>query len=123
MSSPLGDWIQHAATGRVRILATSGPERSPFSPNVATFKEQGFRDLVVREWFGFFMPAATPQAARDGMSTRLRSALIQPDVVDAMKPLAAHVSPTTQEEFARILKADAAYAGKLVAALNFKADS
>jgi tripartite-type tricarboxylate transporter receptor subunit TctC len=123
MSSPLGDWIQHIKTGRARLLATSGPERSPFTPETATYKEQGFNDLVVREWFGFFMPAATPQAAKDRASTMLRAALIQPDVVAAMQPLAAHVSPNTQDEFAQRLKLDTAFAGKLVSTLGFKADS
>jgi tripartite-type tricarboxylate transporter receptor subunit TctC len=123
MSSPLGDWVQHAATGKARILATSGPQRSPFTPNVATYKEQGFGDLVVREWFGFFMPAATPQAVRDRASTFLRAALIQPDVAEAMKPLAAHVTPTTQAEHAKRMKEDSEMAKRLVAALNFKADS
>ncbi len=123
MSSPLGDWIQHIKTGRARLLAVSGPERSPFVPETATYKEQGFVELAVREWFGFFMPAATPQAAKDRASTMLRAALIQPDVIAAMQPLAAHVSPNTQAEFAERMKLDTAFAGKLVSALNFKADS
>jgi tripartite-type tricarboxylate transporter receptor subunit TctC len=123
MSSPLGDWVQHVKTGRARLLATSGPARSPFTPEVATYKEQGFSDLMVREWFGFFMPAATPQAAKDRASTMLRAALIQPDVVAAMQPLAAHVEPTTQEQHAGRMKADSEFAKKLVTALNFRADS
>jgi tripartite-type tricarboxylate transporter receptor subunit TctC len=123
MSSPLGDWVQHVKTGKVRILATSGPERSPFAPNVATYKEQGFDELVVREWFGFFMPAGVSQASKDRASTMLRAALAQPDVIAAMQPLAAHVDPTSIEEHAKRLKADSAFAGKLVQALGFKADS
>jgi tripartite-type tricarboxylate transporter receptor subunit TctC len=123
MSSPLGDWVQHAAGAKVRILATSGAERSPFTPNVATYREQGYADLVVREWFGFFMPAATPQAARDRASSMLRAALIQPDVAEAMRPLALHISPNTQAEFAERMRQDSAFAGKLVSGLGFKADS
>ena len=49
MSSPLGDWLQHVASGKARILATSGPTRSPFTPNVPNYKEQGFDELTVRE--------------------------------------------------------------------------
>jgi tripartite-type tricarboxylate transporter receptor subunit TctC len=123
MSSPLGDWLQHQQTGKVRILATSGPARSPFSPNVATYKEQGFEELTIREWFGFFLPATTPAALRDRASTLLRAALSQPDVAESMAPLAAHVTPLTQEEFAQRLKADSELAGRLVRSLGFKADS
>jgi tripartite-type tricarboxylate transporter receptor subunit TctC len=123
MSSPLGDWVQHVKTGRVRILATSGPTRSPFVDNVATFKEQGFDELVIREWFGFFLPAAASQAVRERASTFLRASLIQPDVVAAMAPLAAHVDPTTIDQFSARMKADSEFAGRLVKALGFRADS
>lgn len=122
MSSPLGDWLQHAASGRARILATSGPERSQFTPNVATYKEQGFGELVIREWFGFFLPATASPAVRDRASTLLRAMLTQPDVAASMAPLAALVTPTTQDEFAARMKADTVFAGGLVKSLGFRAD-
>ncbi len=123
MSSPLGDWLQHHAGGRIRILATSGPTRSPFVPNVPTYREQGFDELVIREWFGFFLPATAPQPVRDRASTMLRAVLAQSDVVEAMAPLAAHVTPVSQEQFAERMKVDTEFAGRLVKALNFRADS
>ncbi len=123
MSSPLGDWLQHQASGRIRILATSGPARSTFVPNVPTYREQGFDELVIREWFGFFLPATASQALRDRASTLLRSVLAQPDVVESMAPLAALVTPTTQDQFTERMKVDTEFAGRLVKALNFKADS
>jgi tripartite-type tricarboxylate transporter receptor subunit TctC len=123
MSSPLGDWIQHARTGRARILATSGPERSVFAPDVPTYKEQGFGELVIREWFGFFLPATASPAVRERASTFLRASLIQPDVAAAMASLAAHVLPVTMDEFGARMKADTEFAGRLVKALGFRADS
>lgn len=41
MSSPLGDWVQHHRSGKVCILATSGPEGSPFTADVPTYLESG----------------------------------------------------------------------------------
>jgi tripartite-type tricarboxylate transporter receptor subunit TctC len=123
MSSPLGDWVQHVKTGRVRILATSGPSRSPFVDNVPTYKEQGFDELVIREWFGFFLPGTASKAVQERASTFLRASLIQPDVVAAMAPLAAHVDPVTIEQHAVRLKSDGEFAGRLVKALGFRADS
>ena len=123
MSSPLGDWVQHVKTGRVRILATSGPTRSPFVDNVPTYKEQGFDELVIREWFGFFLPAAANPAVRERASTFLRACLIQPDVIASMAPLAAHVDPTTIDQFTARMKQDSEFAGRLVKTLGFRADS
>lgn len=47
-------------SGKIRLLATAWPERSPFFPQVPTFREQGYPMLTQREWFGAFMPPHTP---------------------------------------------------------------
>lgn len=123
MSSPLGDWVQHHKGGKVRVLATSGPERSPYTPEVATYREQGFAELVVREWFGFFAPAGTPDAVKEALNAALRNAMAQQDVRDFITPLGGHIEASTTAEHARRLVADSNLAKGLVTALNFKADS
>jgi tripartite-type tricarboxylate transporter receptor subunit TctC len=62
MVTPHGDFLPNHRAGKLRIIATSGKTRSPFVPEVPTFAEQGFSDLVVEEWFGFYAPAKTPAA-------------------------------------------------------------
>ena len=123
MSSPLGDWLQHYKAGKVRVLATSGPERSPFTPDVATYREQGFAELVVREWFGFFAPAATPDAVKEALNAALRSAMGQQDVREFITPLGGYIEASTTADHARRLAADSELGKRLVTALNFKADS
>jgi tripartite-type tricarboxylate transporter receptor subunit TctC len=123
MSSPLGDWVQHVKTGKVRLLSTSGPTRSPFVADVATLKEQGFSELVVREWFGFFMPATASAETQERASAALRAALNQPEMQASMVPLAAHVEPCSIAEHMKRMKDDSEMAKRLVTALNFKADS
>jgi tripartite-type tricarboxylate transporter receptor subunit TctC len=66
------------AAGKLRVLATSGPTRSSFLPNVATVVEQGFPNLVMREWFAFFAPGGTPSGVTDELSASLRQAASQP---------------------------------------------
>lgn len=123
MSSPLGDWVQHHKGGKVRILATSGPERSPHTPDVANYREQGFGELVVREWFGFFAPAGTPEAVREVLNTAIRTAINQQDIRDFVTPLGAHIEASTTAEHVRRMATDSELAKRLVTALNFKADS
>ena len=50
---------QHEA-GKLRILATSGPRRSPFSADIPTLKEAGL-DLVGTGWNALFAPASMPK--------------------------------------------------------------
>jgi tripartite-type tricarboxylate transporter receptor subunit TctC len=97
--------------------------RSTYVNDVATYKEQGFPELVVREWFGFFMPSSASAETQERVSAALRAALSQPDMQAAMSPLAAHVEPCTIAEHVKRMKDDSEMAKRLVTALNFKADS
>jgi tripartite-type tricarboxylate transporter receptor subunit TctC len=123
MSSPLGDWVQHHKSGKARILATSGPDRSVYTPDVATYREQGFGELVVREWFGFFAPAAASDAVKDNLNSALRAAMGQQDIRDFLTPLAANLEASTAADHVRRLATDSDMARRLVQALGFKADS
>jgi tripartite-type tricarboxylate transporter receptor subunit TctC len=59
VSAPIGEFTQQANAGKIRFLGVSGEQRSRFAPNVPTFAEQGYKDLVFSEWFGFFAPGGT----------------------------------------------------------------
>lgn len=113
MSSPLGDWVQHQKGGKIRILATSGPDRSLFTPDVPTYREQGFGELMVREWFGFFAPAGVSEAIRQNLNTALRLAMNQQDIREFTVLLAANLEFRTTAEHARRLFKDSHMAGRL----------
>jgi len=83
MFTPHGDFIANHNAGKMRILATSGKTRSPFVPDVATFAEQGFPELTVEEWFGFYAPAKTPANVVAAVNAAINAALKDKGVVDA----------------------------------------
>ena len=62
VSTTTSDVLEHHKAGRIRVLATSAGERSPFLPDVPTFKEAGF-GIEGSGWYGMFAPAGTPQDA------------------------------------------------------------
>ena len=69
MFTPNGDFLANHKAGKIRIIATSGPARSPFSPDVPIFAEQGFSELTTKEWFGFLrrpkrLPASSTTPTR-----------------------------------------------------------
>jgi tripartite-type tricarboxylate transporter receptor subunit TctC len=122
MCSPVGDYLQHLKSGKLRILATSGPKRSPFTPDVPTFREQGI-DIAVREWYGFFLPAkATPETRRRA-AAYLQPALAQKDVIDSLAQVGMEVQSSTPDQLAEWLKADAAQWRGIVKEIGFSADS
>ncbi|CAN7265414.1 tripartite tricarboxylate transporter substrate-binding protein [Acidovorax sp. LjRoot129] len=119
---PIGDYLQHAKGGKLRVLATAGAKRSPFLPQVPTLQELGY-PLKVSEWYGFFLPgkasAETVQRAADA----LRVALVHPDVVEHGKQYGLEVKPSTTAELAQMLKADADQWRSLIKQTGFTAES
>ena len=75
LALPEGLLRQHHATRRVRVLATSGPARSAYLPEVPSFVEQGHPELVVKEWFAFFASGRVPKAIVEARSADLREAI------------------------------------------------
>ncbi len=122
MSSPVGDYLPHLKSGRLRLLATSGPKRSPFAPDVPTLKEQGF-DIAVREWYGFFLPGkATPEARRRA-AAYLQPAIASKDVVETLSAVGMEVQSSTPDQLAAWLKADADEWRALIKEIGFSADA
>ena len=70
----LADAIPQHRAGGIRIVAVSGPERSPFLPDVPKLKEKGV-DLVADGWYGMWLPAGSSQDfARQAECRRRRGA-------------------------------------------------
>ncbi len=82
-----GEFIQHATAKRVKVLATTGEQRSPFFPNVPSFTELGFKNMVLAEWFGLYAPAKTPTAIVDSINAAISTALRRPEVLARLTTL------------------------------------
>ena len=123
VSGPVGEFTQHVAAGKCRLLATSGAQRNKFAPSVPTMLEQGMKDMVFSEWFGFYLPAkATPEVVQRA-NTALRAALAAPETVEGLELMGLESKSSTPAELAAMLKADYERWGPLVKAIGFTAES
>jgi len=68
-------------SGALRPLAHSWPERIPEFPDIPTFRESGFSDLVVDGWSGIAAPARTPRPIVERLAQVIRESLAAPEVV------------------------------------------
>ena len=84
MFTPSGDFLANHKAGKTRMMATSGPARLQFSPDVPTFAEQGFSELTTDEWFGFHAPAKTPPGIISNANEAMNAALKHPAVVTSL---------------------------------------
>jgi tripartite-type tricarboxylate transporter receptor subunit TctC len=107
---------------RIRILATSGTQRSPAVPEVPTFNELGVKNVEASGWFGFFAPARTPPATIELLNRHLNMALRSSDVVDKLRNVGMEPATSTPDEFAKRLAADYAKWGPVVKATGFTAE-
>lgn len=123
VSGPVGEFTQHVAAGKCRLLATTGAQRNKFAPTTPTLVEQGFKDMVFSEWFGFYMPAkATPEVVQRAAAA-LRVALADRETIEGLELMGLEAKSSTPSELAAMLKADTEKWGPLVKAVGFTADS
>lgn len=119
----IGDFLQFAQAGRCRVLATTGRQRSGFLPEAPTFAEQGFKDIVLDDWFGFFVPSRTPKVQIARLSGSLRNALARPEVVKGLGDRGMVPAWSTPGDLAARLRADQAKWAPIVKSFGFTAES
>jgi tripartite-type tricarboxylate transporter receptor subunit TctC len=122
MSSPVGDYLPYLKSGRLRILAISGLNRSPFVPDVATYRQQGL-PITVREWYGVFLPGkAKPETVRRA-AAYLQPALAQQDLITSMAQVGMEVQSSSPQALGDLLKTDAEEWRRLIKQIGFTPES
>jgi tripartite-type tricarboxylate transporter receptor subunit TctC len=117
----ISDLVEMHKAKRIRILATSGAERSPFVPQVPTFREAGF-DIQGTSWYGAFAPAKTPRETVDRYAKIMADAVRMADVRERFLAWGLQPTGTTAAEFSAIQKADSERWSPAVKASGFTAD-
>jgi tripartite-type tricarboxylate transporter receptor subunit TctC len=71
---------------------------------------------------GLLAPANTPRAIIDTLNAEVHKAMRRTDMVEAMRGMAVDIALSTPEEFSRLIESEMQRWGKLVRALNLKAE-
>ncbi len=123
MFTPHGDFLANHRAGKLRLLATSGKSRSPFVPEVATFAEQGFPELTVEEWFGFFAPAKTPASVVAAANSAINQSLKDKGLLDSLALQGLLPLGGSSDDMAKDMRRQFDYWGPVVKRIGFTADS
>jgi tripartite-type tricarboxylate transporter receptor subunit TctC len=122
-SSPIGDYLPHLKSGKLRVLATSGPTPSRFAPDVPTYTEQGFKILEQVEWYGVFLPAkASPELAQRAAAA-VRQAMSAPDMAEGLATFGLEIKVNSPAELAKAVKDENAAWGPIVKRVGFTPES
>jgi len=111
----------HIRAGRVRLLATSGAERSPAFPEAPTLKESGY-DIVSYQWFGISAPAGTPAAIVSRLNREIREILKEPEVVARFDQLGGGIVDMTPEQYSAFVAEEIAVWAPVVRASGATVD-
>ncbi len=101
-------------SGRLRLLATSGPARHPDYPDVPTFAEAGMPGVEYEQWFGMMAPANLPQPVSNSLGAAIAEAIKEPDVRERFNRLALDPFFVGPREFNARVLGDAARWKKVV---------
>ncbi len=121
--TPTGDALGHHKAGKLRLLATSGAQRSPFTPDVATLAEAGHGDLSTEEWFGFYAPARTPAAVVSAANLAINNALKERAVIESLATFGLVARGSTPEAMEKSQREETLRWGPLVKKTGFTAES
>jgi len=95
LSSSLG----HIRGGTLRPIATLASSRASALPQVGTVREQGFANLEMLGWNGFFAPARTPEPILARLQAELVAAARHPAMVSRITELGAEPGGNSAAEF------------------------
>lgn len=93
-------------TGKLRALAVTSQERSPFLPDVPTMAEAGVPGFEVTNWIGIMAPAGTPDGIVQKISAEIVKILASPAAKERFKFYGATPDSSTPDEFRKFLDAE-----------------
>jgi tripartite-type tricarboxylate transporter receptor subunit TctC len=111
----------HVKTGKLKVLAVTGPRRVQAYPDLPTISESGVPGFELTNSYSFFAPAGTPQPITRTVSRIVGEGMNSPETVkflaaDGSEPAA----PATPEEFQAKFERDYAGLEKLIKSSNIK---
>ena len=98
----------HIASGKLRALAITAPERQPDFPDVPTTREAGMPDFVYGSFFGAYVRTGTPPDVMRKLNAAFNAVSALPDVVERFRTLGAAATQKTPEEANRMYLGDIA---------------
>lgn len=101
MFSPVGDSLPYRTTGKVRVIGTSGIKRSKFTPDVATFDEQGFKGMDLTDSMGLWMNRGVSESVMDQLHSAVQKVLQQPSVAEYFAQAGFEPDPISRLEFVK----------------------
>jgi tripartite-type tricarboxylate transporter receptor subunit TctC len=108
--------------GKLRALAYTGAKRSPLLPDVPTFAESGFKELVGVNAWSIWMPAGVLPNVLAVFHKALVKSMSNPELKEKFAELGAEPMQTSPEELAKFVASESARYAKIIKDQDIKAE-
>ncbi|SFP45587.1 tripartite tricarboxylate transporter substrate binding protein [Variovorax sp. 770b2] len=123
MSDALPQLLPYVKEGKLRAIAVTSAQRSPYAPDVPTAAEGGLHDYILSGWLSVFVPAKTPETIRrrikEGLDVAVTSTAYADFLTAAFSP---KIKPMSTEDFTKFVQAEYVRWGKVVHDANILLD-
>ncbi|MNQ70556.1 Tripartite tricarboxylate transporter family receptor [compost metagenome] len=117
----LGGMVEHHRSGRLKILAVTGPRRMDALPEVPTFTELGYPSLDTSGWVGLFAPRGTDSAIIAQVNQALTDISSKPEIQAALLPIGFVPASSTPAGLQEAVAQDLAIWGPIIKASGYQA--
>jgi tripartite-type tricarboxylate transporter receptor subunit TctC len=120
MSAEVPVLMPQLKTGKAKVLAVAAQNRSDVLPDVPTFAELGFSDVVADNWSGVLAPARTPPAAIAKLNAALNAAVRDPETRAKLADNGVSATGGSPEDLVALIAAETTRWRKVVKEIGVK---
>lgn len=106
--------------GKLRVLATTGPQRPATYPQIATLGELGFDKANLTSLFGFYAPRSVPAEVVQRLNTAINQILRSPEMQQRLRQLDNVPYALSPEAFGMLIRKDYALNGVVIEQAGIK---
>jgi len=122
MVNAIPELLPHTKGGRLRVIGSMTERRHPFTPDVPTFIEQGYKEFVMGNWTGIVAPAGTPKPVVNKLAAEVTRIIRSPEISKRLIDQGVDPLGGTPEEFGKLIRAETVRFGKAVRESGAKAE-
>jgi len=101
-------------SGKMVALASTGPKRTAYLPNIPTVIESGIKDYDVASWNGLSVPAKTPKMIIATLNAAIKAVIPEPDIQAKAQAVGMEMRWSTPQDMTARMKADIAKWGAVI---------
>lgn len=109
-------------SGKLKALAVTTDKRSKELPELPTMKEAGMQDFLIATWWGIVAPAGTPADTIKKLNAAFVKAMQDPKAQERFKSLLVEATPTSAEQFNKLMTEERARYKEIVEAAGAQVD-